>query len=136
MQNAVAKGALGNDPSECLARLSSARERFLATGSRITDLVYFPVMGDLMIQTGQANAAFDLAQDGLKQAEARSEKAALSELYRLRGRSNHALGDTDAAKTDFEAARTVAQAQGAVPFAKRAVADARKYDDLKLTQSD
>lgn len=62
------------------------------------------VLGEIMVQRGDARAAIDHANAGLAQVEPIDIAPLLAELYHLRGRARRETGDTAGAIDDFRAA--------------------------------
>lgn len=125
-QCAIARGKNRGEHADAINDYMIARDRFLSTGTRLTDILYYPAVGDLMIATGQTDEALALAQSGIAQANARNEKINLAELYRMRGLCQQELGNPSEAMLDFKTAAQVAASQGAIALERRAVAAMNK----------
>lgn len=98
------------------------RQRFLATRTALTDALYQPALGELLIATGRPELAVARLDAAIPDAERRAERMYLPELYRIRGLARLDVGDAAGGCDDLRAARDLALAQGAVPLI--ALADA------------
>ena len=120
--------AFTGDPQGGLEAAELGRERFLATRTVLTDAIYQPALGELMISLGRTELAVARLDAAIADAERRAERMYLPELYRVRGLARLGLGDVPGGKADVLAARDLALAQGAVPliaFAERSLDDVR-----------
>ena len=119
IQLALALGHGGNVAAG-VAGMRKARENFLTTGTRLTDILYHPAFCDLLIRNGEAEEARERLDSIILEAKTRYETLNLSELYRTRGAAFMALGEREMAVADVDRAYQIGKDQGAVPFMQRA----------------
>jgi predicted ATPase len=82
--------------------------------------VFLGTHADACLTGGRFDDALASANEGLREVDATGERWYESELHRLRGEANAALGHADEAREDFQRAFTIANAQGALGLRNRA----------------
>ncbi|WOJ91209.1 adenylate/guanylate cyclase domain-containing protein [Methylocapsa polymorpha] len=107
------------DRDGAIQRIIENMRQFTATGASIVMSQFEPMLGELLIESGDpAQAALRLS-DAIADSERRVERAYLPELYRVRSLARSALGDSATAEQDARTAVAIAAAQGAKPLIRR-----------------
>jgi tetratricopeptide (TPR) repeat protein len=114
-----------------LNAVRQGRERFLSTRTVITDAMHHPAVGELLISAGHFDACVTALSAAIEDAERRTERNYLPEIYRVRGKARQEGGDWEGAKDDFARALEIAMEQGAVPLVRWAEADLQEWNRVR-----
>jgi class 3 adenylate cyclase/tetratricopeptide (TPR) repeat protein len=96
-----------------------------ATGASIVMSQFEPRLAELLIDSGDATQAARRLSETIADAERRTERTYLPELYRVRAVARSALGDPENAVRDARTAVATAIAQSATPLVRNAEATLR-----------
>lgn len=126
-QLAVVRGMHHGDVKGAADEALQASANFLATGTRLTDVLYYPATAEILIAVGRAGDAVTLLDKGIAHAHKHLEQANLAELHRARGMAWRAMGEAKRAQEEFLKALQIAKKQGAKPFEAWAAAQLERH---------